>query len=67
MYMDRQMNLYGFGDNHLKVRGQRSINVQNPVKMMRNYFCYSDNLITTIKGISTELGSIMYIDRQMNL
>ena len=60
------MNLYGFGDNRFRVKGQRSINVQNPVKMMRNYFCYSDNLRTT-KGITTKLGSIMYIDREMNL
>ena len=66
MYIDSQTNLFGFGDNHLRVKGQRSINVQNPVKMMRNFFCYSDNLRTN-KGITTKLGSIMYIDREMNL
>ena len=66
MQNNGQMNLCGFGDNHLKVKGQRSINVQNPVKMMRNNFCYRNNLRTN-KGITTKLGSIMYIDRQMNL
>ena len=32
LYWYLGMNLYGFGDNHIKVKDQRSVDVKKPVK-----------------------------------